>query len=84
MVEILIHEMVHIYCSVHKIDEINYYTGYHNKMFKLMCDKINLKCKKSKNGYDNTSYTPELRQTVIEMIKQTNLVYLLTNYNYNI
>jgi len=49
-----------------------------------VCGKINLKCKKDKNGYDRTFYTPQLKQTVNNIIKRTNLVYLFEKYNYNI
>jgi len=76
--------MVHIYCSTHKIEDVNRVNGYHNIQFKVVCGKINLKCKKDKNGYDRTFYTPQLKQTVNNIIKRTNLVYLFEKYNYNI
>lgn len=76
--------MVHIYCSVKNIKDINYNTGYHNMNFKKICDKIKLKCVKNNNGFTVTSYTEELKSTIQKIIDNTNLVYLFSLYNYNI
>lgn len=82
IIEILIHEMVHIYCTLNNIEEINYKTGYHNKKFKEVCDKIGMKCQLSENyGYNIVTIPNSLLTEFTKFINDKQLVQLISSYN---
>lgn len=82
IVEILIHEMVHIYCFVYGINEINFKTGYHNKNFKKICDKIGVTCRKTTEGFNDVTLGINLTSELNDIIDNKYLVQLLKKYNY--
>lgn len=82
IIEIIIHEMVHIYCDLHKIEEINYKTGYHNIKFKKACELIGMKCDKSKSdGFNIVTIPNNLLYLFTEHLNDKQLVQLISMYN---
>lgn len=62
---ILIHEMVHLYCSVNGIDDCNTKTGNHKVAFKQNAEKIGLIVERDgRSGWANTSLSDALRDMV--------------------
>lgn len=81
IIEILIHEMVHVYCTVHGIEEINYKNGYHNINFKKVCKKIGMKCVKSTNyGFNIVTLPNNLLYLFNKYINDVKLVQLISMY----
>lgn len=73
--ETLIHEMVHIYCAVKKIKDINLDYGYHTIEYKKVCDIIGLHCENINDGrgYAETKLSSKLVDHVTKIINKTNI-----------
>jgi len=70
ILEVLVHEMVHLYCMVNNIKDCSGRGGYHNKLFKQNAEKFLLKTNDipdKRYGYGYTSPTAELIE-FLEMI----------------
>jgi len=61
----LLHEMVHLYCSLNEIKDVSRGGSYHNKAFKAECEKRALEVEfGSKSGWSQTIATPQLRKFI--------------------
>ncbi len=81
IIEILIHEMVHVYCAIYGINEMNFKNGYHNKNFKRVCEQIGMVCDKSENGFNVVTLPKDLYFHFTKFINDKELVQLISLYN---
>lgn len=63
ILETLLHEMVHLDNWTQGISDCSV-QQYHNKRFKVACDKIGLNCERTKHGWSLTSLTPALKALI--------------------
>lgn len=84
MAEIMVHEMVHIYCNVKEIKDINYTNGYHNKNFRDNCIKFSLNCDRNDFGFSETSLSQKIIDLIDKFSRKSPLVVLLNKYTYSI
>ncbi|OTN84046.1 hypothetical protein A5819_003596 [Enterococcus sp. 7E2_DIV0204] len=67
IVATLLHEMIHVYCREQEIAEISRNGTYHNKRFKLECEKRDLFVEKmDQYGWAATSATPAFQTFIKE------------------
>lgn len=73
--------MVHVYCAIYGINEINFKNGYHNKNFKRVCEQIGMVCDKSENGFNVVTLPKDLYFHFTKFINDKELVQLISLYN---
>ena len=63
--ETLLHEMVHLYCSVNGIKDTSRGTTYHNKKYRQYAEKYGLNCEHdNKHGWSNTGLKDETKKLI--------------------
>lgn len=66
IIGVLIHEMVHVYCYTHHIEDCN--GKKHNEHFKAQCEAVGLSCEKEKSvGWGITAVTLDLRDKILAL-----------------
>lgn len=64
--EIITHEITHLKNYIDGIKDGNYKSGYHNKHFKILAEKLLLKVERTEKGFNQTSETEEFNKMLIE------------------
>lgn len=79
--ETMLHEMVHQYAYVHKMQDCSRGGSYHNKLFKRLAEMhgLNVECIKQ-TGWSYTSLTPSSRDTLKEFVTENAFIYRLPDF----
>lgn len=82
VIQTLIHEMVHLYCSENDIKETSRNGNYHNKKFKDYAERVGLNVEKSKSsGFNITSLRPETK-IMIEQLNLDREAFIMKRYTW--